>query len=86
MSSPSLQISDARARLEGSQVDYEGVMATKMKIARHIFDNDGAHTLESEEYKVQLTPVIVTAWVASDNNLVIECIKRAKFVQCSSSG
>eukprot|EP00798_Chlamydomonas_sp_ICE-L_P028576 gene28576-31736_t len=46
------EIDSARGRLEGKQVDYEGVMATKLRIARQVFDRFGHEVVESLEFKV----------------------------------
>ncbi|GAX79494.1 hypothetical protein CEUSTIGMA_g6935.t1 [Chlamydomonas eustigma] len=45
------EIDSARSRLEGIQVDYEGVMGNKLRIARMLFDRFGHETVESKAFK-----------------------------------
>jgi hypothetical protein len=49
-----LQVGEARVRLDLAQVDYEATMVAKMGIARQVFDLYGSRDLLGAEYKVGL--------------------------------
>lgn len=49
---PAAQIEEARSRLDLPAVDYEGVMAAKLGIARQVYDIQGGRELEGGEFKV----------------------------------